>query len=244
MRSTTARQFVLILLAMATFLGSAQANTMFSGSWLTWESDGPEPVVSGLYSDKLIWGDPSNYGVGSSYMKFQEYSLDTETVLSGNVFAVGRLTFYNGTIRSGTGITSASLHLGPLSDDDDLDSSSGIYETMYTESTPNTGTALQNADYAFFTNYVDDDLANAFFGVFEGESATADLLVRRDFISDLDIASPFKTLANFSDSGINFQIVGFANVTGGGFLTDKIPEPSSLVLFGLAVCTSALRRSR
>lgn len=232
---TTRVLFAVLLVAVAA--KSGVGSTAFFGSFTNWSADGPSPMVDGTNTSELTWGDPGGFGVGRSSVAYDEYVVSTELILSGLPFDVGRVTYRNGTIVNGTGIASADLFLDPLSDDENLDASGGFLLNMITESTPNVGTPAQNADYLFFQSFVHDPFVPDFFNVYEGATASADLVARLDFIPG---AAPAGSYA--------LEILGFANVQGGGFLSDSpvsaVPEPHSLALLAVGLLAASFAKRR
>lgn len=215
----------------------ASAVTVFEGAFSNIEPDGSNPDVSGVGTDTLTWGTPVN-STGPSSISYQAYNVAEDLIFSGQPFRMGRMTFRNGMIELGTGISSALLFIDPFFSDDDFISSLDSFPLrMITESTPNVGTPEQNADYLFFSSFVDDPLVPEFFNVLEGATASADILATLEFLNPLRDGSP--ALPEF-----RLNVLGFANVSGDGYLTHAaIPEPNAALL-GLLGCLGTLRLRR
>jgi hypothetical protein len=230
-----------VLLIAASFSHArVHADTHFEGSFDYWVPDGPNPMVSGSFTDSLTWGDPGNFGVGPSSVSYFDYSISTDLVLSGQPFRLGRVRYFNGTIIVGTGISAATLFLDSWSDDDDLDATGPFPLHMITETTPNVGTPLQNADYLFFVSYVHNPYVPQFFNVFEGGNASAEIIATLEILPDL-----LRDDRQAQRNPYALHVLGFANVQGDGFLTfEPIPEPATgmLLLSAVAAGLVGVRR--
>lgn len=212
------------MMATGLLLGSSGlsgATTIFHGYFGGYLPDGGSPVVTGNGTNFLTWGDPGSFGVGPSSVRFDGFELDEGSVLSGDPFSIGRLSYYNGTIRTGTGISATVLNVG--SDDFDYPDLDGLATgyTVHTESTPNIGDPAHDADYLFLETREDDGYAN-YFHVYEGGGGTSDLIAR---------LNQFNPYVPTLGSGYRLELLGFANPQGNGFLSDSpVPEPNPLLL--------------
>ena len=155
----------------------------------------PSPKEGALFKWGKIQG--AN-GLTQSTMQFD--GAPTAKVAPGDWFFLGKLTYYNGTIISGTGAGGVNLKFGFNMTQPSATSTSADY-TLKLINTPNTGTNEQNADYVYlptlgvpFTTTVGgrkfkldvrfgETTANGFgnvseFHIFEGTSATGSMYGR------------------------------------------------------------------
>jgi hypothetical protein len=247
MKTITSAVSLLVLLTLLV-PNRAPASIVFEGTFNHWAPDGDDPIVFGTGTSELTWGDPDGWGVGSSVVSYEPYEVPTDWVLSGSPFAMGKIQYFNGTIRLGTGISAASLELDSWSDDSGFNA--GFTPVFKTESTPNVGTPEENADYLYFVGGPESSYYPQFFNVFEGGSASASLVARLDML--FPNSGPKDGMTSGSPVQYELTILGFENVEGEGFLTfaaiDAVPEPSSIVihagLFALMLLTFRANRRR
>lgn len=105
----------------------------------------PGATVGGVGTNFFTWG--VGYGGPPSSLHFAGDAFTTDTSLQ-EIFSLGTLTFYNGTIYSGTGASAVDLRVTVT-----LTMPSGVTEhitqTLTLINTPNVGSPAQNADYVF-----------------------------------------------------------------------------------------------
>lgn len=106
------------------------------------------PVFSGVGTNTFTWGDPGLFGVGANELIFDGNPFDTTL---NSLFAVGDLTYFNGTTLLGTTVETVPLNVSL-----NFTTPSGVNETFSFDfdlvSTPNTGTPEENADFVFPIN--------------------------------------------------------------------------------------------
>ena len=182
------------------------------------------PVCDGIGSSSISWGDPGSFGVGPSSFLFTPAPFTS--VAQGVTFVLGTLRYFNGTVGTGTEITSVVLRIVSSSSTPELNNQQlllpfNIYQT------PNGGVdPIVDADFLYFSNAVQFGS----FRVLEGNFATVQLLGR------------FGSLDND----------GFGNVVSGtsgssGFFLaslEPLPEPATLVYVATGLALVGLTRRR
>jgi hypothetical protein len=192
-------------------IGEVHAATLSGNSTGVFVNPAPgTATVTGVGTNNFTWGS----GTPSTL-------LFTPIIFSGDsnqVFSIGKLDYFNGAIAGGSGADSVDLSV-------DIAFSSGptINRTASFSliNTTNTSDPIASAD---IVSLVSGGFTLSSFNVFEGQSASADLLVK------------------FTTSGNDIQIVGFGNPSGDGFVTGgtSVPEPFT-ILGSLIGGTAALR---
>jgi len=168
------------------------------------------PTCDGVGTNDISWGDPGTFGIGQSSFSFTPNTFTN--VLQGRPFVLGTLTFFNGTIFVGTEITDVMLQIQTTSATPEFNRTLGlplrIVQTVNQNVDP-----LADADFLFFS----DALQFGSFRVFEGASATVEIL------------GQFNSLNN----------LGFGRITGGsGFLSSSVsavPEPATAGLCAIGL---------
>lgn len=201
--------------------------------------DNPAPataVVSGVGTNSFAWGtgDPSS-------LTFAGSAFDTKP---DTVFKLGRLTFHNGTIASGTGADKVDLTLD-IGFDPVPEKNFKLKSTMNIINTLNTSDPVASADTVTIGGF------SFTFNVLEGQTASVDLMGKLttglsalptgavESGADLFNPSPFDPDPLFS-----LILTGLANPSSGGFI-GTVPEPASwlVVLLGLALIAVQRRRA-
>jgi hypothetical protein len=224
-----------------------------SGTFLNPSPGCPPAACSGVGTSSFSWGTPMP---DVSSLTFQPYAFNP---LPGEVFALGKLTFHNGTIVDGSEVNAINLDIGI-----NLTYLPGKSTTLHTSlalvNTPNTSDPIASADYINFTS---GGFGNSF-NVFEGTTASADLLAVIDsfstihpqgssttanlFVGELPEKPSPETFDSISYDG---RIVGFRN--DGGFQettpgdpTTIVPQPRTayLLVSSLLVLVYLRRKSR
>jgi hypothetical protein len=112
-------------------------------------ADNPSMNVAGVGTSSFFWGVGDGTGPSSLNYLNTPFSSVTETP-----FKIGTLTYYNGTVILGTAADGVDLNLNV-----NFTLPSGINQnflyTMQLITTPNTGTAQQNADYVILSTFPD-----------------------------------------------------------------------------------------
>ncbi len=191
-------------------------------------------VVSGVGTSTFVWGtgQPSQ-----SQLSFTSKPFNPKP---NEVFAIGTLDYFNGTIASGTGANSVDLLLD-FTFDNAMENNQQLSAGLSLINTPNTSDPVASADFVSFSS---GGFTSAF-NVLEGASASADLFAR--FVSGAVTPSAVpgssgKSLASPLDfpaiSGLGIEILGFGNPSENGFiegddfsggnLPKAVPEPSSM----------------
>jgi hypothetical protein len=203
-------------------------------------------VVSGVGTNNFAWGigQPS-----SSRLSFTPKLFNPKP---NEVFSIGKIDYFNGTIATRTGASSVNLLLD-FTFDNAMENNQQLSAGLSLINTPNTSDPLASADFVSFTS---GGFTSAF-NVLEGSSASAELFAR--FVSGTVIPSTKagksgKSLASPLDfppiSMLGIEILGFGNASEGGFiegddfsggnLPKAVPEPSSTLssMIGLLMAFS------
>jgi len=111
---------------------------------------GPNTMVfSGAGTNVFSWGDPASFGVGANKLSFTGNNFSANF---GTVFKIGSLSYFNGTTAFGTNPTSVDLNtLLNFTIPSSTSTTTSSFK-MTLNSTDNTGTDVQNADYVNFVN--------------------------------------------------------------------------------------------
>ncbi len=198
-------------------------------------------VTSGVGTSSFAWG--------SGQPSQLSFSPETFNPKPNEPFSLGRLTYFNGAITSGTGADSVDLQLdlgfdnAPENDKTDTVGFSLV-------NTPNTDDPQASADFVSFTF----GNRTTTFNVLEGLTASADLvgIFRGGSFQQSTVANQTgKSLADPLDfpaiSTFGFDVVGFGNPSDFGFVTTSaIPLPATglLLVAGLAALGATGRRRR
>ncbi|MEB3260043.1 MAG: choice-of-anchor K domain-containing protein [Cyanobacteriota bacterium] len=191
-------------------------------------------VITGAGTSTLGWGsgDPSS-------ISFAGLPFDTQP---GEVFNLGRLTFYNGSILSGTGADAALINLA-FNFENIPEKNTVKQFSLAINNTLNTADPIASADSVTLSDF------GYTFNVLEGRSASVSLL---GMLTSSLTGTPQGTESGawlYSDGGIdpmpeyNLMIVGFADPSDGGFVTE-VPGPLSIAGVSMAYRYSRRLRSR
>ncbi len=198
-----------------------------SSSGIFTNPSGPAGMVTtGVGTDSFTWGNPGSWGTGPSSLGFGGNSFSVDT---GVLFSFGSLTYFNGTIASGSQADAVDLSV-TLS----LTEPSGIEEDFVYDlgliNTPNSGSPSDNADYVSWSSSIPD----SYFTV-DGVSYTLE----------------FMGFGNISGSGFT-TIDGFNVLEGASASADlfgrvtaaPVPEPSTILLFGSGLAGLVMYRRK
>ncbi|MEB3211873.1 MAG: choice-of-anchor K domain-containing protein [Leptolyngbyaceae bacterium] len=131
-------------------------NGYASGVWGTPHSTESSPQFTGVGDSLFTWGTPNISGRDSNQLAFQGSVFDTAT---NALFKVGELTYFNGTIRSNTGIASVPLNFEFMFDNADV--LSQVFSINFDiVTTPNIGTPEDNADAIVPTTLISEQSFN------------------------------------------------------------------------------------
>lgn len=119
-----------------TFTGSG------TGTWGTPLSTENDPQFTGVGTSEFTWGTASALEAHPNQLSFQGSQFTAE---ENDVFKVGDLTYFNGTILANTGIASVPLNF-ELAFSDPIGRSQVFSIDFEILTTPNVGTAEENAD--------------------------------------------------------------------------------------------------
>ncbi len=130
---------------------SGEASGWFSNA------EGGSGLVSNLWGDDtndyFQWGDPGNWGTGANWLYFDGSSF--ENVGSDERFEIGVLSYYNGTISMASAADAVDFTVQLEFGGDAIQFDYG-FDLL---TTPNTGTAWENADYVWFNDADIDSLS-------------------------------------------------------------------------------------
>jgi hypothetical protein len=214
---------VAILLIAAPALAVTFTGTS-SGTWSNPVSAQASPTYSGVGTNYFTWGVPFTE-VSSVLYAGAPFSADAHTT-----FAVGGLTYHNGTIYSGTGVDGVDLNLdltltSPFADTETFSFTFTIFDTT------NTGDPGESADYL----YLPSSYPSTFFN-YDGCDYTLKLL---GFSQDggATITDTFHVL-----EGASTDALLYAQITNPA---PAVPEPCTMLLVGAGLAgLASLRRRR
>jgi PEP-CTERM motif len=182
-------------------------------------------VVGGVGTNTFTWGQ-TGFGTGPNELQFTgaAFSAPLETQ-----FTVGSLYYFNGTTAQGTTPSSVDLSLTMNFTTPNLGNVPSTF-TFNLVSTPNTGTAQQNADYVYFPSSFS---AESF--VIGTTTYHVELLGFGNVVGDGFLSSDTTQL--HVEEGLNATADLFAEVTsqtptGVG----AVPEPSTWAMMILGFC--------
>lgn len=193
-------------------------------------------VVSGVGTNNFSWGSGD-----SSSLNFAGGNFDATP---GTPFTLGRLTFHNGEIPSGTGADSVDFKLA-INFDNVPEKNITLETPFHLTNTFNVGDPVASADFVSIGDF------NFTFNVFEGNTASVDILATLSTGLSATPSGAVPTGAEIFSPGpldpspnYTLTFAGFSNPSSGGFIS-VIPEPYPFVLFsfGLVVLWIAGRRA-
>lgn len=150
--TTTLSTVALTAITSVGLSSHAQAQTFVGDSSGTWGNPNPgtntAAVFSGVGTNTFKWGDSTGFGTAPNQLTFTGNPLSTGI---DSLFKVGDLTYFNGTTLRGTDVDSVPLNVA-LSFTSPSNLSENFDFTFQLNSTPNTGTPEQSADFVFPIN--------------------------------------------------------------------------------------------
>ena len=185
-------------------------------------------VFSGVGTDTFTFGDSTGFGTGSNQYRYTGTSFSTNL---DSLFQVGTFTYYNGTTFLGTTIDYVPINIS-LQFTAPAGVSQAFSFNLQNNSTPNTGTPEENADFV----YPIDNIASQSFTIGTNSYTLA--------------------LSGFSrDGGVTtvneFRVLEGESTTAGLFgritTVEPVPEPKSMLgilAFGALGGGSLLKRKR
>lgn len=186
-----------------------------------WVAD-DDPVFTGDGTDSIVAGVPES---GSAPDQWSFIGASFTDVAPGQVFLLGQLEYFNGSVALGTDIFGGDLTLDfDISDGSAVDPLTVHYDHI---STVNIGDEYHDADWLNFTAW------DTSFHVFENDEAYADVYGRIE-------GDPYA-------GGIYLQLVPDMNGNINGFLGPNepaVPGPAALVPFSIGAVAAIRRRRR
>ena len=201
-----------------------------TGVWVAPTPSAPPIVTTGVGTSTFTWGDATGFGTPPNSLSFAGGAFSG---LLETPFKVGTITYFNGTTAIGSTPDSINLSLTLAFSLPALPPVVGSY--LFTlNSTPNTGTADENADFV--------NLPSAFSStdfLIGGTTYRVKLTDFENIIGDGFLTSD--ALQFHVREGGTASADLFASVT-----TQPVPEPETyaLMLAGLMVITAVARRRR
>jgi hypothetical protein len=172
-------------------------------------------VDSGVGTSTFTWGDPDGFGTGPNSVNFAGNGAIASPF--NTPFVVGTLTYFNGTTTLGTNASSVDLNA-------ELDLTSPVVTTatfpftLAITTTPNTGSAADNADILSLTNLYTSQTF-----MVGGDTYTLLLLG----FENVDISQGFVDAAGFH---VYEGSTGTADLEAEVLLASQVPEPVSVTL--------------
>lgn len=175
--------------------------------------------VSGVYTNSFSWGNSGSFGTGPSSLKFQG---DTFSVQTNDVFGFGTLTYFNGTINTGSQADTVNLSV-TLSLTNPAGVNSNFVYNLGLINTQNSSDPNASADIVNLPTAIPD-------GYFT--------------VGGVDYTLEFLGFGNITGSGFttmnNFHVLEANSATANllGRVTENfhlVPEPATLALLGLGL---------
>lgn len=194
----------------------------------------PPATCAGVGGSAFSWG----VGVNSPPSSLQ-FSGSNFTPTIGTPFQIGTLTYFNGTIAGGTGVDSIDLNLAnSFGFGATFGAPIPLAATLQLINTPNGGIdPAADADFVLFQS----GGFSGSFHVFEGATASIPLMAELTAGAAL-IAEKQSTDTGSLSSPFTLQMIGFGDVSGGGFVTTDVPEPGTMWLLALPLLGLIRRR--
>ncbi|MDP1028353.1 choice-of-anchor K domain-containing protein [Sphingomonas sp. KR1UV-12] len=185
---------------------------------------------TGTGTNHLTWGVAADGG------KVNEMTFAANTPFSATVgqqFKIGSISYYNGTINNGTELTSIGLNLAFNFSDPAIGAFTKSF-ILGLNSTPNTGTADENADYITFPSLQTADTFTV-----NGQAYTFKLLGLTNVVGDGFLNSGANEFHVREGGNASADVFGVLNVAA-------VPEPATwammLVGFGMVGASARYRR--
>jgi hypothetical protein len=232
----TVKTLTLSVIVAIGFVSQAQAQTFTGNSSGTWGNptvgSNDAPNYSGVGTDTFSWGDPADFGTGANVLTFTGNSISTPI---DSIFKVGDLTYFNGSVASGTTVDSVPLNV-LLNLQNPVNKVAEYFGFNFKlVSTPNTGTPEENADFVYVVNNFSDSTFKL---------ANSDYTLKLTGFSQnggVTSVDQFRVLENQKTTAAIFGKIVQVPSTDPSALPIKVPESTSLVglsLLGIYLISS------
>jgi hypothetical protein len=186
----------------------------------------PPATCTGVGTSSFSWGIGS--GTPPSSLQFVGSNF---TPVIDTPFQIGTLNYFNGTIQSGSGVDSVNMDaMVSFGFGSSFGTPFDLPASLTLINTPNLGVdPFADADYVLFNS----GGFTGSFHVFEGDSASVPIMAELT-TGAIVIGEKQPNILGSVSSPFELEIIGFGDVSGGGFVTG-VPEPNSISIFLVAI---------